>query len=121
MAKLLVLYDHPRNVDAFERYYREMHIPLALKVPGVRTIAVSDGPVHSMTGASEHYLIASLTFDSMADLQAGLSSPEGQVAAADLPNFATGGVTLLTFDEREVFVAESQPPTSTPGGSHVGD
>jgi hypothetical protein len=34
----------------------------------------------------------------MTDLQASLGSSEGQAAAADLPNFATGGVDLFTFD-----------------------
>jgi len=42
------------------------------------------------------------TFDSMADLQQGLSSPEGTAAAADIANFATGGAVLLTFEEQPV-------------------
>ncbi len=43
------------------------------------------------------YLIATLDFDSQEALGgAGLSSAEGQAAAADVPNFATGGgVTML--------------------------
>jgi uncharacterized protein (TIGR02118 family) len=40
-------------------------------------------------------LIATLTFDSLDALQAALGSPEGAAAAADVPNFATGGVTML--------------------------
>jgi uncharacterized protein (TIGR02118 family) len=40
------------------------------------------------------------TFDSMAELQQGLSSPEGTAAAADIANFATGGAVLLTFEEQ---------------------
>ena len=39
---------------------------------------------------------------SMADIGAALSSPEGQAAAADVGNFATGGVTLLIFDSKTV-------------------
>lgn len=38
----------------------------------------------------------------MADIQAGLESPEGQAAAADLGNFAQAGVDLLFFDTKEV-------------------
>jgi hypothetical protein len=34
----------------------------------------------------------------MADLNAALASAEGQAAAADVANFASGGVTLLVYD-----------------------
>jgi uncharacterized protein (TIGR02118 family) len=47
-------------------------------------------------------LIATLNFDSMADLSAALGSPEGQAAAADLSNFASGGATLLIHDSKVV-------------------
>lgn len=42
-----------------------------------------------------YYLIAELSFDSAEALQAGRGSPEGQATANDLPNFATGGVTMF--------------------------
>jgi hypothetical protein len=51
---------------------------------------------------SAPYLVAILNFDSMADLSAALASPEGQAAAADLPNFASGGATLLIYDCKAV-------------------
>jgi uncharacterized protein (TIGR02118 family) len=40
-------------------------------------------------------LVAILRFDSLADLNAALASPEGRAAAADLSNFASPGPTLL--------------------------
>jgi uncharacterized protein (TIGR02118 family) len=46
--------------------------------------------------------VATLTFDSMAAVQVALASPEGQATAADLGNFATGGVDLLLADTREL-------------------
>jgi uncharacterized protein (TIGR02118 family) len=46
------------------------------------------------------YLIAELTFDSMADLQSGMASAEGQATAADLANFAGAGVTILAFETK---------------------
>jgi uncharacterized protein (TIGR02118 family) len=101
MAKLLVLYDPPKDPAAFETYYRNTHVPLARKIAGVRRIEVSAGPVMSPQGPAPYHLVAELSFDSMAELQAALASPEGQAAAADLANFATGGVTLLTYEVRE--------------------
>jgi uncharacterized protein (TIGR02118 family) len=39
--------------------------------------------------------IAELTFEDMDALQAGLGSDQGQAAVNDIPNFATGGVTIF--------------------------
>jgi uncharacterized protein (TIGR02118 family) len=39
--------------------------------------------------------IAELTFEDMDALQAGLGSEQGQAAVNDIPNFATGGVTIF--------------------------
>jgi uncharacterized protein (TIGR02118 family) len=39
--------------------------------------------------------IAELTFEDMDALQAGFGSEDGQAAANDIPNFATGGVTIF--------------------------
>jgi uncharacterized protein (TIGR02118 family) len=45
--------------------------------------------------------VATLVFDSMAAIQSGLASPEGQAAAGDVPNFATGGADMLMFDSKD--------------------
>ena len=95
MAQLLVLYNSPADPAAFDRYYRETHIPLAKKMPGLRSYSVSRGPVQAPMGTAPH-LVAVLDFDSMAGLSAALNSPEGQAAAADVPNFASGGATSDT-------------------------
>lgn len=97
MAQVLVLYNPPADPAAFDRYYRQTHIPLAQKIPGLRSYSISHGAVEALAGSAPH-LIAILNFDSMADLRAALASPEGQAAAADLPNFASGGATLLIYD-----------------------
>ena len=62
---------------------------------------MNSGPVQALSGSAP-YLVAVLTFDSMADVQAALASPEGQAAAGDLPNFASGGATLLIYDTKMV-------------------
>jgi uncharacterized protein (TIGR02118 family) len=35
-------------------------------------------------------------------MQSALTSPEGQAAAADIANFATGGVTMLVCDVQDI-------------------
>lgn len=101
MAQLLVLYNAPADPVAFERYYHQTHIPLAKRIPGVRKVTISKGPVQALSGSAPH-LVAILDFDSMADVQAALASPEGQAAAGDLANFASGGATLLILDSTTV-------------------
>jgi uncharacterized protein (TIGR02118 family) len=97
-AHLIALYHQPADTAAFDSYYAGTHVPLAKKVPGLRSYTVSKGRVSSPAGPAPYYLVADLTFDSKAELQAGLGSPEGAATAADLGNFATGGVTLLVFE-----------------------
>jgi uncharacterized protein (TIGR02118 family) len=101
MAQLLVLYNKPTDTTAFDRYYQQTHISLAKKIPGLRSYVISNGPVQALTGTAP-YLVAILSFDSMADISAALASPEGQAAAADLANFASAGVTLLTCESKTV-------------------
>ena len=35
-ARFVVMYDAPSDVDAFERHYNNVHIPLAKQYPGLR-------------------------------------------------------------------------------------
>jgi uncharacterized protein (TIGR02118 family) len=98
MASLLVLYKTPKDPAAFDKYYAETHIPLAKKIPGLRRYEISRGAVASPAGPTGVHLVAILSFDSMAAIQSGLGSPEGQAAAADVQRFATGGADMLVFD-----------------------
>ncbi len=98
--RLLVQYGQPTDPNAFDQHYRHVHIPLARKIPGlVRfTIAhpspVGDGPAP--------YLVAELDFESQEAFDARQHSAEGQAAAGDVPNFASGGVSMSHFDIDDV-------------------
>lgn len=102
MAQLLVMYKTPKDISAFDKHYYEMHVPLAKKIPGLRKYEVSNGPVATPAGPSAFHLIAILTFDSVAAVQAAFGSAEGKVAATDVQKFATGGADMILFDTREV-------------------
>ncbi len=102
MAQLVALYKKPANAAAFDDYYYSTHVPIAKKVTGLRRYDVSSGPVASAQGDSPYHLVALLEFDSLAAIKAGLNSPEGRAAGADLANFAQAGVELLMFDTKPV-------------------
>jgi uncharacterized protein (TIGR02118 family) len=102
MARLVVMYKTPKDVAAFDKHYVEKHIRIAKKIPGLRKYEVSRGPVVTPAGPSEYHLVAILHFDNLAAIQAAFGSAEGQAAAADVQNFATGGADMLMFDTRTV-------------------
>ena len=98
MAKVYAMYRHPADAVAFDRYYYGTHVPIARRVPGLRGYEVTRGAIDSLGAPSPYHLIAALTFDSRAAIDAALASPEGQATAADLGNFATAGVDLFIAD-----------------------
>jgi len=100
MVRLLVLYGTPTDASSFDRYYQQTHIPIAKRLPGLRSYAINRGPLQALAGAAPH-LVATLEFDSMADFNAALTSEEGQATAADLANFASGGVQMLVYEPAE--------------------
>lgn len=102
MAQVVVTYKTPTDPKAFDKYYAETHIPLAKKLPGLRKYEVSQGPVVSAAGNSGIHLMAILTFDNIAAVQAAFGSAEGKATAADVPKFATGGADIIFFDTKDV-------------------
>jgi uncharacterized protein (TIGR02118 family) len=102
MAEVVVTYKTPKDPAAFDKYYADTHIALAKKMPGLRKFQISQGPVVSPAGPSGVHLIATLSFDSMAAIQAAFGSPEGKAATGDLANFATGGADVVFYDTKEV-------------------
>jgi uncharacterized protein (TIGR02118 family) len=94
MMKLTVLYGPPTDTAAFDQHYQDVHAPLAQKIPGISRFEA--GKVTTLDGSdSPYYLMAQLWFEDMAAFGAGMGSPEGAAAAADVPTFATGGATML--------------------------
>jgi uncharacterized protein (TIGR02118 family) len=101
MAMLLALYRKPADAAAFDAYYTATHVPIAKKVPGLRSYRISRGPVLTPQGESPYHLVAYLEFDSADAIRSGLASPEGAAAAGDLGNFAQAGVDLLIMDTQD--------------------
>ncbi len=100
MAKVIAMYKRPVDPAAFDRYYYATHVPIAKKIPGLKGYEVTSGPVTTLEGPSPYHLVALLTFDSLAAIHAALESIEGQATAADLGNFAAGGVELFVADTK---------------------
>ncbi|WCT72463.1 EthD family reductase [Sphingomonas naphthae] len=93
-VKLIALYQRPDDVDAFLDHYRQVHLPLIEKVPGLlRTIVNHTDKV--LIGDTAPFLIAEMHFADPAAFDAAMASPENRAAGKDLMGFAKGLVTLI--------------------------
>jgi uncharacterized protein (TIGR02118 family) len=108
VIRLTVLYGHPADAAAFDRYYQDVHIPLARQMQGLKgwTIGKCQSAVPGEKPA--YYLIVGLYADSREAMEAILDSPAGRATVADVANFATGGATFL-YDEEQVLIPYSLP------------
>jgi uncharacterized protein (TIGR02118 family) len=95
MVKLMVLYGKPEDASAFDAHYAATHAPLAEKIPHLRRYEHGKALGSADGSEAPYYYVADLSFDDPEALQAGMSSPEGEAAAGDLANFASGGVTMF--------------------------
>ena len=95
-TKLTVLYGHPTNPAAFEKYYAETHMPIADQITGYTRVELSKALPGADGARPAFYRMAEFWFESAAAMQACMATPAAQATAADLANFATGGVTLFS-------------------------
>jgi len=93
-VKANVHYGAPTDPAHFESYFVSTHAPLAQKMPGLRTFEYGKA-IGNMDGTpSDTFWIATLTFDSMEDMQKSLESPEEEATIGDIGNYASGGATI---------------------------
>ncbi len=95
MIKLTVLYGHPTDTTAFEDYYTNTHLPLVATMQGFEKVEYTKFISAPDGSQAAYYRMADFWFTSPEALQATMGSAEGQATAADLGNFASGGVKLL--------------------------
>jgi len=104
MAQMIVIYRALKNLEAFDRHYSRVHVPLARQLPGLREFETSRGPIISLYGAVEAHLISTLHFDSLSDLNAAFTSECGRACAADRWRLTPDAhdVQMFLFDSRRL-------------------
>ena len=85
MARFVVMYDTPSDIEAFERHYREVHIPLAKQLPGLRRYTVS----HDATPVigEPYHLVAMLDWDDWNRWARRSTPTENKTAEDAITNF----------------------------------
>lgn len=100
MVTLMALYRRPSDEAGFLSYYEQVHVPLALKMPGM--LSLSHGRVsRDLTGDGSVFYMAIMTFPDHPTLEQALTSPEGQAASRDVSHFAAGLLTLVAGETME--------------------
>jgi uncharacterized protein (TIGR02118 family) len=94
-VKITVLYGAPKNPDAFEKYYAEHHMPMVYKVKGIRRVELAKALATPGAAAPAYYRVTELWFSSMAQMQKVTGTPQWKEIVDDVPNFATGGATIV--------------------------
>lgn len=98
MVRFLVVYETPADPEAFDRHYREVHVPLARTLPGLRRYSVSRNAV-AVRGGDPFYLVAELDWDDLDALRESFDSEAGRATAADVAVLAPqGGVRSMIFE-----------------------
>jgi uncharacterized protein (TIGR02118 family) len=87
MLKLIALYAHPADREAFDRHYADVHTPLVEQLPNLHKVEIA-----RITGAprgdSPYYLICEMYWESREKMDADMASPEMRAVGKDARAFA---------------------------------
>lgn len=99
MVKLIALYKHPDNKEAFDEHYFNVHCPLTAKIPGLRKMEVTKIVGSPMGGDGKYYLICEMFYDSHEALQTAMRTDEGKASGRDAMKFAGELITFMIGEE----------------------
>ncbi len=108
MVRLIALFNRPEDAAAFDAHYRDVHMPIVRRYPGLRSVRLHRLAPLPGPHATPFYLMAEMVFDSSEALDAAIASEAGRESGRDLRNFALGGVQL--------FIALDTPEDGSPVG-----
>lgn len=101
-AIVTVIYNTPKDTAAFEKYYRDVHLPLVSA--NQQEIGFTRADLTKFTSTLDgkkpaYYRQAELYFPSMNAARAGMGTPGFKKVGDDLANFASGGLIGLIATE----------------------
>src|SRR5262245_61123112 len=85
MAKMIIMYERPKDIEAFENHYFNVHVPLGRKIPNIKQETIQR-VVHTQNTELQLYLVIELEFENMDSLNQAFASPEARAAEEDGPN-----------------------------------
>ena len=98
MHRITIQYAAPGDPAGFDAHYRDVHVPLASGLPGLRRFSLSRP--RALGPGDAPYLVAELWFDDADALRAALKSSEMAATAADaarmVEEYAVAGTSMFT-------------------------
>ena len=94
------------SVEEFQRYWREVHGPIAARIPGLRRYLQCHvlPELYGGERTPAYDGAAELWYDDLAAWEAARRSPEVRAAVEDERNFIDHSKTVLFFTEEHVIV-----------------
>ncbi|HYK75173.1 MAG TPA: EthD family reductase [Pseudoneobacillus sp.] len=99
MIKMIALYKHPENKEAFDDHYYNVHAPLTTKIPGLRKMEVTKVIGSPMGGEGKYYLMCEMYYDDMASFKTAMKSEEAKASGKDAMSFAGDIITMMIGEE----------------------
>ena len=104
-ARFLAVYETPADPNAFDRHYRDVHIPLAQRLPGLRRYVV--GRDVAAVRGDPYYLVAELEWNTIEELRSAFASEAGRATAADAAKLQElAAVRSMTYTNEDALPAE---------------
>jgi uncharacterized protein (TIGR02118 family) len=100
-AKVIVLFGRPKDSNLFDEQYWKDHVPLVKQMPGVKKYTINR-VLSAPRGEPAYYQTVELEFDNMDALKKALDSPAGREAGRHSLKIATGGITFMYAESKEV-------------------
>lgn len=85
MAKMIIMYEKPKDIEGFEKYYFDVHFPIAQKILNIRSESVHR-VLNTQNSDLQLYLIIEIEFENIDALNFALASPEAKAANEDVSN-----------------------------------
>jgi uncharacterized protein (TIGR02118 family) len=102
VIRILALHGQPDDPSAYDGHYLDVHMPMVLRIPGVRKIRYGRVIGTPNGEPASYWLVSDVYFDDEEALEKALASPEMADAFADAPNFATGGLTVMFCETHDI-------------------
>lgn len=98
MIKMIALYKQPKDKEAFDEHYKNVHTPVTEKIPGLKKMEVTK-IIGSPMGKSDYYLLCEMYYESHESFRAAMKSDEAKASGKDVMAFAGDLVTMMIGEE----------------------
>jgi uncharacterized protein (TIGR02118 family) len=97
-VKMTLMYNQPKDAEAFEEHYSKVHMPLILATKGIQKVETSLVQKKPDGTLAPYHRIFEAWFDGPSQMQAVFQSAEWQAVRADFQGFAKEGALVLFSD-----------------------